>query len=431
MTRPFRWAALAGLLIAVAAQSESPPTAERLIEQLGSREFKARESAAKTLAARGEDALPAMRKAVDHPDPEVRKRLEQIIADTERAALLAPKRVSMRFDGPVKEALAELSRLSGYRVDLQGAASVAPVSVDVVNGTFWETLDKICAQAGLVMQQHHDMQGGLIVVPQNSVTPFVDYRGPFRVWATGFHYNKSLTFGAVPRTQLATGSRTEQLSFMFNVVAEPKLPLLGLGQPRLSVARDDLDNSLVPPPVKGAVYETYHSGYYGYRNLMLQTQLQLLGPGANARLLKHIKGSLPVTLLAEQRPEITVENILAVKEKKFDSKDVSLEIAEVKEQPGRMYNIVLSARRNGKDQQFDYTWTNSLHQRMELVDDQGRKFQSHGFNWTNSTPTVVQGTFVFSDGGNAQLGKPHKLTYFGWITMQHLVDFEFKDLPLP
>lgn len=431
MTRPFRWAAIACLFAAVAAQSEAPPAVERLIEQLGSREFKTRESAGKLLAARGEDALPAMRKAVGHPDPEVRQRLEKIIADTERAALLSPRRLTMRFDGPVKDALAELTRLTGYRVELQGAAPASPVSVDVANATFWEALDKISTQAGLVLQQHHDMQGGLILVPQNSITPFVDYRGPFRVWATGFHYNKSLTFGSIPRSQPAPGNRTEQLSFMFSVVAEPKLPLLGLGQPRLSIALDDLDNSLVPPPVKGAVYETYHSGYYGYRNLVLQTQLQLIGPGGNARALKHVKGALPVTLLAEQRAEITVENILAVKDKKFESKDVTLEIAEVKEQPGRMFHIVLTARRGGKDQQLDYTWTNSLHQRIELTDEKGQKYQSHGFNWNNGTPTAVQGTFIFGDGGNAQLGKPQKLTYFGWVTMQHLIDFEFKDLPLP
>ena len=72
-----------------------------------------------------------------------------------------------------------------------------------------------------------------------------------------------------------------------------------------------------------------------------------------------------------------------------------------------------------------------LIQHVTLADDKGQKFQSHGFNWTNGTPTTVQGTFMFGDGGNAQLGKPHKLIYYGWVTMQHQVEFEFKDLPLP
>ena len=151
----------------------------------------------------------------------------------------------------------------------------------------------------------------------------------------------------------------------------------------------------------------------------------------NARSLKLIKGTLPVTLLAEQRPEITVDQILTVKDKKFDGKDVTLEVAEVKDGPGKTYQIVLTARRNGKDQPYDYTWTNSLHQRIELTDEKGQKFQSQGFNWINGTPTTVQGTFMFGDGGNAQLGKPQKLTYYGWVTLQHQVEFEFKDLPLP
>jgi hypothetical protein len=159
--------------------------------------------------------------------------------------------------------------------------------------------------------------------------------------------------------------------------------------------------------------------------------VQLIGPSPNARGVKIIKGLLPVTLLAEQRPEITIDQILTVKDKKFDGKDVTLEITEVKEGPGKTHHIVLTARRNSKEQPYDYTWTNSLHQRIELTDDKGQKFQSHGFNWINGTPTTVQGTFIFGEGGNAQLGKPHKLTYYGWVTMQHQVEFEFKDLPLP
>jgi hypothetical protein len=346
--------------------------------------------------------------------------------------MLAPKRVTLKLDNAsLKDALAELTRVSGYRVELQGGLPQQQVSLDVQNTTFWEALDKLSAQAGLVLQQHHDMQGGLILYAQNSVTPFVDYRGPFRVWATGFHYSKSLTFGSLPRNQAGGGQRTETMSFMFSVVAEPKLPLLGLGQPKLTAALDDQDNSLVPPAAKNGIYETYHSGYYGYRNLMLQTQVQLVGPGTLARSLKVIKGALPITLLAEQRPEIVVDQILTAKDKKVEGKDVTLEITEVKEAPGRSYQIVMTARRNGKDQPYDYTWTNSLHQRIELTDDKGQKFQSLGFNWMNGTPTTVQGTFNFGDGGNAQLGKPAKLTYYGWVTMQHQVEFEFKDLPLP
>src|SRR4051812_49954940 len=99
-----------------------PPAAtiERLIEQLGSPDFKVRESAGKALAARGADVLPALKKAAAHPDPEVRQRLAALIADTERAVLLAPKRVTLHLDGvPLRDAVAELARASGYKIDVQ------------------------------------------------------------------------------------------------------------------------------------------------------------------------------------------------------------------------------------------------------------------------------------------------------------------------
>ena len=33
--------------------------------------------------------------------------------------------------------------------------------------------------------------------------------------------------------------------------------------------------------------------------------------------------------------------------------------------------------------------------------------------------------------GNDKLGKPAKLVYYGWVTSQHQIEFQFADLPLP
>jgi hypothetical protein len=407
------------------------PPAERLIDQLGSADFKAREAAGKALAARGTDVLPALKKATAHPDPEVRQRLAGLITDIERTALLAPKRVTLKLDAvPLRDAVARLAKVSGYKIEMQGGGGLQPlVSLSAEEAPFWETFDKLCAQGGLVLQQHYDINQGLVLYSQNALVPFVDYRGPFRLSASGFHYNKSLTFATVPRNTVGAGQRSEQLSFSFNVVAEPRLPLLGLGQPKITLAVDDQDQSLVPSAI-GRNYESYHSGYYGYRTTVLQTQVQLAGPAGNARTVKLLRGSVPVTLLAEQKPEITIEKIMEVKGKKFDGKEASLEIEEVKETPGQSVQVMFTARRNSKDNQYDYTWTNSLQQRVELTDAKGGKYMSNGLNWNNNTPTSVQGTFIFTDP-TGKLGKPAKLTYFGWVTVQHQVDFEFRDLPLP
>lgn len=409
------------------------PAIERLIEQLGSPDFKTREAAGKALTARAVESMPLMKQAVAHPNAEVRQRLAGLIADIERATLLSPKRVTLRLDGvPLRDAVTQLAKASGYKIELQNAGGSQPVvNLLAENMPFWEAFDKLCAQGGLVLQQHYDASQGLVLYSQNAVVPFVDYRGPFRLSASGFHYNKSLTFATLPRNQFGTGQRSEQLSFSFSVVAEPRLPLLGLGQPKVTAAVDDQDQSLVPGPFNGRTYESYHSGYYGYRTTVLQSQVQLVGPGGNSRLVKLIRGTLPVTILAEQKPEIVIEDVLKVKNKKFEAKDVSLDVEEVKEAPGKTVQVMLTARRGGKDaNQYDYTWTNSLQQRVELTDEKGNKFQSNGFNWNNGTPTSVQGTFIFSDP-TGKLGKPTKLTYYGWVTVQHQVEFEFHDLPLP
>jgi len=131
---------------------------------------------------------------------------------------------------------------------MQNAGGLQPlVTLSAEDAPFWETFDKLCAQGGLVLQQHYDMSNqGWCSYSQNALVPFVDYRGPFRLSASGFNFNKSLSFATVPRNTVGAGQRSEQLSFSFNVVAEPRLPLLGLGQPKITLAVDDQDQSLVP-----------------------------------------------------------------------------------------------------------------------------------------------------------------------------------------
>ncbi|MFO0807975.1 MAG: HEAT repeat domain-containing protein [Gemmataceae bacterium] len=412
--------------------ADTPPSIEKLIAQLGDGNFKVREAATKALAERAEKALPIMRKAQPHPDAETRTRLTKLIADADRAVLLSPKRVSLKLEQvPVKEALAALAKESGYRLELQGSSQQS-VSIDVTNVTFWEAFDQLCVAGGLVLQQHYDNTNGLTVYSQNSFAPHVDHRGPFRLSAVSFNYSKSLQFASLPRNQLAPGQRSESLTFMFSIVAEPRLPLLGLGTPKLTYAVDDNGSNLLPPAL-GREYQTSYGGFYGsYRNQMLQTQVQLGGHGGSASGVRILRGTVPITFLAEQRPEIVIEKIADVKKQKFEGKDVTLEIDEVKITNGKQHQILMTARRGGKDtNNYDYTWTNSLYQRIEVTDEKGQKFQSHGFNWNTGTPSSVTGTYMFGDGGNAGMGKPFKLTYYGWITQQYPVEFEFKELPLP
>jgi HEAT repeat protein len=67
-------ACLVGGSSVVKTDDPAPPTVDKLVEQLGSRSFAEREKATKALRERGPAALPAVRKALESKDEEVRKR---------------------------------------------------------------------------------------------------------------------------------------------------------------------------------------------------------------------------------------------------------------------------------------------------------------------------------------------------------------------
>jgi hypothetical protein len=419
---------IALLCVGVPAHADDPTT-RKLIEQLASSDFKAREAAAKSLEAEGEAVLPALRQAHPSGDPEVRRRLTQLIARLERDFLLAPRMVSIKADQtPVGQVFADLARQTGYQLTCaQGNANVVTVQAD--NVPFWEAVDLVCRQTGHGLQSFGNEGDGLTFTRVGQFSPHVSYSGQFRVSAAGFHLSRSLDLAVRQQFNPVNPVRNETLTMTFQVCGEPKAALMSLGQPRVTLAEDENGNSLVPQ--QGKVYESaYHDYSYSPRTTVRQTQVQLLGPG-QAQTLRHIKGTVPITFLAEKRPELTIDGILNVKDKKFDGPQIAFEIDEVKEMPGNQVHIHATVRRNASESQHDYSWTNSLAQRIELVDDKGQKFTSEGFNWDSGSPTSVTGTFQFNDGGNAKLGKAAKLIYYNWITAQHEVGFEFRDLPLP
>src|SRR5260221_14768025 len=148
-------------------------------------------------------------------------------------------------------------------------------------------------------------------------------------------------------------------------------------------------------------------------------------------MVKRLRCSLPVTLLAEQKPEVIVDDILKVKNKKFTGNTVEVQIDEVKEQNKTQYHVKMSVRNTAPNAAQDYNWTNSVHQRVELLDAKGNKYHSQGYNWENSSPNHVQATFMFGNNGNATLGPPVRLVYNQWALIQHTIEFEFKNLMLP
>jgi hypothetical protein len=290
-------------------------------------------------------------------------------------------------------------------------------------------LEQICQQGGLILQEGwygpENAALRLEFGEASNVPSSID--GPFRLRVQGFYYSRHLNLGN--RAEL-DGQRSESMSLNLGVSVEPRLPLLGLGQPTIAEAVDDQGQSLVLPPQGREFQGQFHHSYY--RSYMQQANAPL-APSRAGKRIKILKGSIPVTVVSAQKPKITIEKLTEVKNKTFREGTSTLTIDEVTRN-GAQVSIKMSVSEGGAR---DYGWMNSLTQRLEVIDSRGNKYQAQGHNWNGGGNNSVQGTFTFAATGpvaplNMILGPGAlKLIYYEWTSLTHAVPFEFSDLPLP
>jgi hypothetical protein len=110
-------AVLTALVLAASVQDGSgAPALDRLIHQLGSDEFTQREAASRALDRAGEAALPALRKALASPDPDVRRRAGELV-----------KRIEARLRARWHEELATAVRALGGNAGVMHSEGPDPV----------------------------------------------------------------------------------------------------------------------------------------------------------------------------------------------------------------------------------------------------------------------------------------------------------------
>src|SRR5262249_34345024 len=149
-----------------------------------------------------------------------------------------------------------------------------------------------------------------------------------------------------------------------------------------------------------------------------------------AHAVKKVRGVIPVTIVSEQTQMLVTDRLLTAKGKKFKVGGAAFSIEDVSEQPGKQYQIRLSITEDAKNGMNDGSLVQSIKQRMQIQDDKGvvRQFNLMSINMNNNNS--VQFTFnLLPPPGNA--GLPNRLVYLAWETLDHDVEFEFRDLPLP
>ena len=417
-------------------RSDSPVLA-RLIEQLGDADYRKRDEATLKLRAEGVKALPALREAISNSDSEIRRRARDLVPLIETTALLTPKPVTLKLrNRPLREVLDSIERQTGYKVESWGAGNRGSYTFDFNDLPFWQALDTVCQGTGMVVQQGYG-DDHIRLNPQDARVPFVRYEGPFRLVPTGFQHYRNIEFGLVGKG--GNAARNETLTLNFTVFAEPKVPLLGIGEVHLDAAYDSEKNSMLAPnpnddqdvDVRDAFARGRWTSRYnaGNRTTCIQASLGLHRPSEKATGVKLIRGRIPVTLLAEQTPVVVAANILKAKGSSTKVDTTSMRIDEVTPSLNKNVQIKMTVS-EASDNPNDYSWMNTLYQRIELQDDKGNKFGLVGNGWGNDSPGTIQLMATFAPQ-NPKCGPPAKLVYYRWVTIQHDITFEFKDLPLP
>lgn len=471
------------LLIVTIALSGLPRAAAadpifHLVAQMGSQKYAEREAATRALDELGVTALPALRKALQADDLEVRRRAEALVQRIERRLeverLLEPKRVRLAFqDVPVSEAVLEIKRQTGYDVQLGGdltRLAQRRITLDTGPCTFWEALGRFCAQAGLKENQTPSasfqqerfsvVQNGGVV---NRIVTRHAYAGSFERGLTLFdgppqpvptHQAGAIRFRALPaRGTPSAGMGLGNQGFFLEIMPEPKLAWLGVVETRIERAVDDQGQ------VRSATTAAAAPSLEAEIRWLIETDLsrpaassqvpvQLLPGEKPARRLREVKGQVTAQVQTPLETVLEIGNILDAAGQSYAAgEDNRVKVLEVTNPPRGLirirlqlegpanamavWNAAAGVRANRRALSNPYTnpnagaiWT--------LFDEQGRSFRRVGFEpgiSTNANGTTQEVRLTFQP--DPSLGQPTRLVETGRRTVLLDVPFVLQDVPLP
>ena len=400
----------------------------KLITDLSSLDYKVRESAGRALYAKGDIILPVLRNALaETTNPEGHRRLQVIVETLHNQRLVTPRRITLNVTEEKAEVIFKsIARQSGYDLSYNGGNPEETYSFNFKELPFWEALDKVCQEMD-VYANSIDTTGKIQVYSGNYKYPYSCYAGPFKIVATNINYSRSMQL--MEQNANNQNQYPGNMSMSMNIFAEPKTPLLKIGQATITTAVDNLGNSLVPDATNNN-----SSYYYGssYRTFYQSFSLNLVPPSRDATVITEIVGTVPVTLLSETRPEVTLTNILKLKDKRCVGRTAIIDFKSFDFANDQLtIEATISKRFPDPNNQYDYSWSNTVPQRFEIYDDQGNKYDYGGLSQSNNSGSSITCTLQFRKPSTGKPGKPSKLNFVEWVTLTQEVKFSFKDVPLP
>jgi hypothetical protein len=445
------------LLIAAmvgAAAAEPDPDSAALVAKLGSVEPAERTAAAGALDALGRKALPALEQARAAPDHELRARAAALWDSIQRGLMPRPSMVRLDFQNrPVGSVLDDLMKQTGLALESDRAAGAFPINhaPEPAPVTFWEAIERLGLKNVMPREPGEGKYPTLLLRTQ-PVWRFTSTNGPFRVALMGLHLHRDTQwirgpwvridrFGqriAVPREEPRGKGEVDRFYGGLEVTVEPRMRFTQEAPVRLTEARDDLGQSLIPEPDGRETNNSEGAHYalrFGHGATQGRTEFLLRIPeriGRTARL----RGVVPV-MLHLRRPEpalvIPLDNAAG---QTFRCDDAEFTIHSVNHSPNST-NVSMTVRLNLDKAELpdrsDAHLVMTRHELMgshqlQLTDEKGTvlAYQTGSGSGNYATPVEHQWTIHTFRNGRAT-----QLRYFGMLRVRSEAAFEFRDVPLP
>jgi hypothetical protein len=376
------------------------------------------------LRTRGPAALPAIRKALESKDEEVRKRAEALIPPLEIEEALLPKRVTLKVNGQSAHAVvADLGRQTGYKLAAMGADDGKKVTADLKDVPFWDAMDKVIRDTGRGATFQQDDKT-LQVISGIGRSPFVNVRGPFRLEATWFHEDRDVDFTQTGITK--DGRRGHRLTLSVALLAEPRLTFLRVGPAKVDEALDSDGKSLMEPTPPGDATAANPPGRGTFRGeSLLASDLRLRRASEEAKTLKVVRGTIPVKTILLRKQVVVTNKVLESSGTRFRAGTDGLEITQVNNQGGGSLSVEIAVPR--EDGNRNWQWYDRFH----VEDEAGNRFQSHGSGSRSNGQQNWISIYWGPPFNKKKVGPPTKLVFEDWVVHDHEIPFEFKDVPLP
>jgi hypothetical protein len=412
---------LLALETSAGGQERTEPRVARLIGQLGSDRYSDRAAATSELARHGAGAREQLRAALLSPDPEVRIRAGDLLAQLRALDLWAPSVVDCRLQGvTVSRVVALLADQSGNHIrtsDLNGKFNDRLVSLNYPAGTFWEVLDEACRQSNNRIRSHYDTrETGFLLTSGPASTAPTAYAGPFRAQITRLvrSFSDRLDFGE------DGPQRMHAFDIDVQMIWEDRFRLVGFRtNPVVVEATTSNGESLTPVQGVAGNWQACATS-----TKLLQSRIGLSPPPVAAKELSRLALRWSLMAIGEMQA-LEVNDLAKVREASRDGVHLVIDSIERRDRDRMEVACVVSREISLPDP------AEILFQeyRLEMQDGDGRLWRSQGSSFLLTDRGVQMRTTFVRDG---EQGEPNSLVLrYPGIRAQRDVEFVFLGVPLP